>query len=269
MPRPGLRSMNHLPRAVSRRASPARAAFLPRLRRGLGKIALASLLVEGQCRAAGGIARRLDRPGQSADAQAAALRRPRPSASSTCSWPARPASSTCSTTSRELAQVRRQAAAGRGGQGTSGTPSSAPTPALLRPAVQVRQARPVRRRALRDAAAPGQGRRRHRHRQVGAHRPVQPRPGADLPEHRLAAARPARAWARGSPTAWAANRTTCPASSCSPSGRGISGGAANWSSGFLPTVYQGVPFRTKGDPILERHQPRRHRPPSSSATRST
>jgi hypothetical protein len=35
------------------------------------------------------------------------------------------------------------------------------------------------------------------------------------------------------------------------SGSGISGGAANWSSGFLPTSYQGVPFRTKGDPILD------------------
>jgi len=35
------------------------------------------------------------------------------------------------------------------------------------------------------------------------------------------------------------------------SGSGISGGAANWSSGFLPTAYQGVPFRTKGDAILD------------------
>ncbi len=35
------------------------------------------------------------------------------------------------------------------------------------------------------------------------------------------------------------------------SGSGISGGAANWSSGFLPTTYQGVPFRSKGDPILD------------------
>jgi hypothetical protein len=31
---------------------------------------------------------------------------------------------------------------------------------------------------------------------------------------------------------------------------GISGGTANWSSGFLPAAYQGVPFRSKGDPIL-------------------
>jgi Protein of unknown function (DUF1501) len=34
-------------------------------------------------------------------------------------------------------------------------------------------------------------------------------------------------------------------------GRGISGGAANWSSGFLPTVYSGVRLRNQGDPILD------------------
>ena len=34
------------------------------------------------------------------------------------------------------------------------------------------------------------------------------------------------------------------------SGTGISGGAANWSGGFLPTAYQGVVFRSQGDPIL-------------------
>lgn len=33
-------------------------------------------------------------------------------------------------------------------------------------------------------------------------------------------------------------------------GAGISGGAANWSSGFLPTVYTGVRLRNQGDPIL-------------------
>jgi uncharacterized protein (DUF1501 family) len=31
---------------------------------------------------------------------------------------------------------------------------------------------------------------------------------------------------------------------------GPDGGAALWSSGFLPTVYQGVPFRSAGDPVL-------------------
>jgi hypothetical protein len=34
------------------------------------------------------------------------------------------------------------------------------------------------------------------------------------------------------------------------SGKGISAGGTNWSSGFLPSTYQGVPFRSSGDPIL-------------------
>ncbi len=34
------------------------------------------------------------------------------------------------------------------------------------------------------------------------------------------------------------------------SGDSLSGGAALWSSGFLPGVHQGVPFRGQGDPIL-------------------
>ncbi len=32
--------------------------------------------------------------------------------------------------------------------------------------------------------------------------------------------------------------------------KGTSGGASNWGSGFLPSQYQGVPFRNQGDPIL-------------------
>ena len=32
--------------------------------------------------------------------------------------------------------------------------------------------------------------------------------------------------------------------------KGPSGGNSNWGSGFLPTVYQGVTFRTSGDPVL-------------------
>ncbi len=38
-------------------------------------------------------------------------------------------------------------------------------------------------------------------------------------------------------------------------GNGISGGAANWSSGFLPTVYTGVRLRNSGDPILNVSNP--------------
>jgi len=32
--------------------------------------------------------------------------------------------------------------------------------------------------------------------------------------------------------------------------KGPSGGNANWGSGFLPTVYQGITFRSTGDPVL-------------------
>ena len=38
-------------------------------------------------------------------------------------------------------------------------------------------------------------------------------------------------------------------------GSGISGGAANWSSGFLPSVYGGVRLRNQGDPILDVTRP--------------
>jgi hypothetical protein len=38
-------------------------------------------------------------------------------------------------------------------------------------------------------------------------------------------------------------------------GSGISGGSANWSSGFLPTIYSGVRFRNQGDPILDVSSP--------------
>ena len=37
--------------------------------------------------------------------------------------------------------------------------------------------------------------------------------------------------------------------------RGPRGGAVNWSSGFLPTSYQGVPLRGRGEPILNLNSP--------------
>lgn len=39
-------------------------------------------------------------------------------------------------------------------------------------------------------------------------------------------------------------------------GSGISGGSANWSSGFLPSLYTGVRFRNAGDPILHASSPK-------------
>lgn len=40
------------------------------------------------------------------------------------------------------------------------------------------------------------------------------------------------------------------------SGGSLSGGAAMWDSGFLPSTHQGVPFRESGDPILHLSNPR-------------
>src|SRR5204862_1628087 len=34
-------------------------------------------------------------------------------------------------------------------------------------------------------------------------------------------------------------------------GAGVSGGPANWSSGFMPTIYAGVRVRNSGSPILD------------------
>ena len=39
------------------------------------------------------------------------------------------------------------------------------------------------------------------------------------------------------------------------SGGGLSGGASLWSSGFLPSEHQGVPFRSDGEPILHVNNP--------------
>ena len=40
------------------------------------------------------------------------------------------------------------------------------------------------------------------------------------------------------------------------SGAGASGGVHNWGCGFMPTRYQGVPFRSQGDPVLDVGNPK-------------
>ena len=41
----------------------------------------------------------------------------------------------------------------------------------------------------------------------------------------------------------------------SSSGKGIEGGASNWSNGFLPSNHRGVTFRSSGDPVLNLSSP--------------
>ncbi len=48
-----------------------------------------------------------------------------------------------------------------------------------------------------------------------------------------------------------AEKDDLPAFVVMSTGAGISGGAANWSAGFLPTVHAGVRLRNQGDPILD------------------
>ena len=52
-----------------------------------------------------------------------------------------------------------------------------------------------------------------------------------------------------------ATASNLPAFVVMSTGQGISGGAANWSSGFLPTIYAGTRFRNGGDPILDVSSP--------------
>ena len=51
--------------------------------------------------------------------------------------------------------------------------------------------------------------------------------------------------------------------------RGPRGGAPLWGSGFLPTTYQGVPFRSGGEPILNLTQPAGRQRRAAAATFST
>ena len=53
-----------------------------------------------------------------------------------------------------------------------------------------------------------------------------------------------------------AETTDLPAFVVMSTGAGISGGSANWSSGFMPTVYTGVRLRNQGDPILNVSSPK-------------
>ena len=78
-----------------------------------------------------------------------------------------------------------------------------------------------------------------------------------------------RASARGSLYGLGAETDDLPAFVVMSTGAGISGGAANWSSGFLPTVYTGVRFRNSGRSDPQRLQARRASTRSCSATRST
>ncbi len=79
-----------------------------------------------------------------------------------------------------------------------------------RSAVQVRPARPERRRVVGNDAAVSNRGRRHLHHSLDAHRSVQSRSGADFSEHRLFPARPAVHGVVGVVRPGRRNDTICP-----------------------------------------------------------
>ncbi len=97
---------------------------------------------------------------------------------------------------------------------------------------------------------------------------ITPRPRCSSTPGRRSSA--GRAWAPGSPTASAAPRAICPASSsCSPDRADRAAGRRIWGSGFLPTTLPGraLPQRRRTD--SQSDQSARRRPPNGSATPST
>ena len=117
-------------------------------------------------------------------------------------------------------------------------------------AVQVRPARQERPGDVGTAAAPGRRRRRHRpssdrctpRRSITARRRCSCTPAS--------AAAGGRASGRGSLMGWVPRISDLPAYVVLLSGPLGGAGTCLWSSGFLPSVYQGIQFRSGGDPVL-------------------
>ena len=102
-------------------------------------------------------------------------------------------------------------------------------------------------------------RRRHLHRPLDEDRGDQPRPGPHVHEHRHDDLRPAEHGLVARPTAWAARRDDLPglrrAHLAGPGGQPQPIASRQWHSGFLPSRFQGVHFRSKGDPVHVPAQP--------------
>ena len=88
------------------------------------------------------------------------------------------------------------------------------------------------------------------HRQVGPYHSVQSRSGADLHEYGLSDYRTAEHGFVDDVRSWEASQDL-PGFVVLLSGESQpDGGKGCWGSGFLPTFYQGVEFRSQGDPVL-------------------
>ena len=93
-------------------------------------------------------------------------------------------------------------------------------------------------------------RRRHLPGALDVHRRLQSSSRTVAAVRRQHSGRPADRWARGSLYGLGSESQNLPGFVVLGSGVGTSGGASNWSSGFLPSTYGGVVFRSAGDPML-------------------
>ena len=192
--------------------------------------------------------------------RAAALPAPRRRASSTCSWPAGRASSSCSTTSRSSHELHGKPIPESFIKGKrfafmdtlrQGAAEAARHAAQVRPARQggrvgVRAACRTPRRSSTTSPIV---------RSVATER-LQPRPGEAVHEHRLAAVRPAEHGVVGDLRHRQRVAATCPASSCCSPGRAArAAGAVTGAAASCRRRYQGVPFRSGGEPILNLSSP--------------
>ena len=162
-------------------------------------------------------------------------------------------------------QVRRQAAA----DGEPARPSARPARRCRRRSSSRSTARAASRSAS-SFAHDGRAHRRHLRDPLDARRRAEPRAVAAADELRRRPAGPARASARGSPTAWAPRTRTCPASSrCAPAAiRSRSRRTGRPAS--CPACYQGTYIDTQHteiDKLIENiQQPRRSARPSSGGS---
>ena len=132
-------------------------------------------------------------------------------------------------------------------------------PKLLGTQRKFKQYGQQRRLGIGSAAAHRRRRGRHHFSEGRLHRELQSWAGEVLRRTPAPRALGGPAWAPGSPTGSAANRTTCRDSWCCNRDRAARAEARHCGpSGFLPTAYQGVPFRSGGDPILDLSRPEGH-----------
>ena len=185
--------------------------------------------------------------GQPAGAEASRTSRPRPRASSSCSCTAARATSTRSTTSRSStsstarrSRSRPSAAAGNKNEGR-----------VVGPKWKFKQYGQCGKCVSDLFPHLGELRRRHRLPPLDDRRLADPRLGHAADEHGPDPLRAARAWARGSTTAWAATTRTCPASSsCSTRPAGRSAAPRTGRAATCRPRYQGddPPLGRRADP---------------------